>query len=107
MTRQFLTLAVAAGLIAGAGGGALAQSSMSPGHAFKEKGSLNGSAGASGYAPGHQMQQKGSISGTTGASGYAPGRATTGASDDEKADVDAGGVKAHTDIDVDAKGRLK
>lgn len=107
MTKLFLTLAVATGLMASAGSGALAQSSKSPGHTFQEKGSLSGTSGASGYTPGYQMQQNGSVSGTTGASGYAPGRATTGSSVNGNADVNADGVKAHTDIGVGAKGHMK
>ena len=75
MTKQLLALAAAAGLLACAGTSVLAQSSMTPGHQYQEKGSMKGSPGASGYAPGHKMQRKGPVRGTTGASGYAPGHA--------------------------------
>ena len=92
MTKKLLAL-TAATLLAGLSTAAFAQTA--PGLQMQEKSSVNGSAGASGYAPGHQMQEKGSVKGTTGASGYAPGHATTGASVNGNADVNAGGAKAH------------
>ena len=107
MTKHFLTVAVAAGFLAGVSAAAFAQSPTTPGHEMQEKGSVKGSAGASGYAPGHEMQDKGSVKGTTGASGYAPGHATTGAAVKSDTNVKAGGVKAKTDIDAGANVRVK
>ena len=101
MTKKLLAL-TAAGFLAGLSTAAFAQTS--PGLQMQEKGSVKGSPGASGYAPGHQMQEKGSVKGSAGASGYAPGHATTGASVNGNADVNANGTKAHGA--VSSSGRL-
>jgi hypothetical protein len=105
MTKHFLTVAVAAGFLAGVSAAAFAQSPTTPGHEMQEKGSVKGSPGASGYTPGHQMQEKGSVKGTTGASGYAPGHTTTGSSVKDN-DMKAG-ARTNTDIDAGGKARVR
>jgi hypothetical protein len=92
MSKKFLTLVTAAGLLAASSAVGFAASAQekSPGDQMQDKGSVKGTTGASGYAPGQRMQEKGSVKGTTGASGYAPGHATTTGSGVKGGDSDAG-----------------